>query len=30
MLDEADLRKDFESKHWVHKVDEKIDHAELE
>lgn len=30
MPSEAELRKEFESKHWVHKVDERVDHTELE
>ena len=30
MFNEADLRKEFDSKHWAHKVDERIDHDDLE
>lgn len=30
MFNEADSRTEFDGKHWVHKVDERIDHADLE
>ena len=29
-LNDTDLRIEFDSKHWVHKVDERVDHADLE
>ena len=29
-IDEVELKKDFDKQHWVHKVDDRADHKDLE